>query len=719
MSFRRNWLIYLALILYLMISMLILNMGINEIVGQGENSYFIQTILYVGFFGICILINVLFFLITRIWIIRKILPHKKVGYWIEGVTVIILLAIGLVIRIYYIIHYPVAMESDYKIYYDIAIMIKNGTLLTESNNEFIALFPNVFGYSYILSKWMTLFGESKQVCLYLNAILSVLTSLLCYGIGKKTTGSIAGVLVLILSLFWPSQIIYSNFNGTEALFNFLLFSAAYLLIFIMIKYDGKNSNTTTLVVLHFCLGILLAIASSIRPLSFIFLIAVVLCLLLTNYKLIYKKSITEVDSGVIFMSRGWMRAIIIVTGYFLCSQIINTGISNAIEKDISNNGSLGYTLMVGLDISHDGCFSTESTDFYYNTYYETGSADDANQACLMRAIETVKKNPIGVLKLLTKKFYLLWAIDDYSVTLNVNTMSQQGILTEKMRSFFDMIDSINSIYYITVVLFAAIGVCFLFFKDNNAQLFAVFFVGATVIHLITEVQNRYHYYLLQNFSVLAAVGVGLMYQLYLEKSKDRLVLLAEAATIERDTMSINDISNQEDDMNEQSLMLNTIDVIKAIQEGHIIITASKVDEDKSEPPMEFELTESISEDVMAKDELTTEYNSIQTSPESMSVLNENEIELTEEKIHNSSSINDVCYWQVQTQLSKEQLMNMKKQLELELQSMKEQELSKIGNSESVNVKPLPSKEKLIQMKIELEEEIKKQNQKDFIKLHFT
>jgi hypothetical protein len=112
----------------------------------------------------------------------------------------------------------------------------------------------------------------------------------------------------------------------------------------------------------------------------------------------------------------------------------------------------------------------------------------------------------------------------------------------------------------------------------------VFFVGAFALHLLVEMQNRYHYYLLTNFALLAALGLGFLYQEYLQRIKVKrpeleyaFEAIPAAAALEADQ------DNSDDDISESNAfgpaqkeqILPQIDVLKAIEEGHIIITATE------------------------------------------------------------------------------------------------------------------------------------------------
>ncbi len=589
MSFRRNWFTYLSLYLYLAAGLLILIFGVTQFKEGKEYPLLSQALLIIGIVAAFAVIHLLFYLLTRPAMVMAGEFIKSKCPWLEWLFVLVILAGGIVLRIQYINTYSVNMESDYKFYYDVAKMIMNHTLLTQANNEYICLFPNTFGYSYVLSFVMRIFGTAPVVPLYFNVVMAAITSVFCYRIGKNLTGSIGGIAAFLISWFWPSQIIFSNINGSEATFTCILFGAILLTVYVMKKYGDRTKVSVTPIALHFLLGILLAAASSIRPMALIYFIAVVLCLLTVNKKLKYK-NINELSMGKIFVSKGWLRAIVVIAGYLICTQVINGGISNAIQKDAAGSGAMGYSLMVGVNIASDGGYSEDLMNILNNAYKETGSATEAHKICLGIAKQSVLSDPMGTLELFAKKFYLIWSNDDYGTTTNIVTMNNQGILTPDRENFMYSIAMWNNVYYLLVVFLSLLGAFYLFRKDNNGLILPVFFVGATILHILVEMQNRYHYYLLENFALLAAVGIGFLFQEYLQRTKIKVpeleyvfepipVAAALEAALENEEDSMYEIDgiNETESIQESSAVsvLPQIDVLKAIEEGHIIITATE------------------------------------------------------------------------------------------------------------------------------------------------
>ena len=130
----------------------------------------------------------------------------------EAAVVILVLAAGFIIRIRYLQSMPMEPESDYKTYYEIADLINRGTLLKEGPGycDYIAMFPHVFGYPYVLAVLFRIFGTSVQTAQYFNVVLAMGTVFLAYRTGKAAGGRICGLSALFLTAFWPSQILYIN-----------------------------------------------------------------------------------------------------------------------------------------------------------------------------------------------------------------------------------------------------------------------------------------------------------------------------------------------------------------------------------------------------------------------------------------------------------------------------------------------------------------------------
>lgn len=557
MTIKKNFFIKFSIFLAAAVLVHIFILAVTEFQARESEQYVSQAVIT---FSLILSLPVMYLLN---FLSAKLAAHlgKALKLIIELALLLIIAAAGLYLRLLVIKAYPLAMESDYKFYYDVAVMLKNGTILTQSNNEYISLFPNTFGYSFVLSLVLRIFGEKPQLPLYFNAVISAGAAVISYYIGKLLFGRRIGLIVLVLSIFIPSQILYSSVNGSEALFTFFVYLAALLILYVQKKYNPESASVVNIILLFFLCGALIAVAAAARPMGLILLIAVIISLLSTSEKL-DSRILGKKTFVYIYMSRGWLKASTVVIAYLLLTVLINTGIKGTIDKDIST--AAGYSLLVGLDIEHDGGYSEESMNYLYDTYRQTGNPNAANQACLDLALERVKQNPVGILKLFTKKISLLWADDQYGVTTNYVTLENQRLLTTQRLNQLNALSKYSNLYYIFLLFYSCVGAVLLLLKKerSNVYLIVIFFIGTFALHLLVEVQNRYHYYILNSFAILAAAGI---YLLKKDEQKEKEAIYASEPIEEAAAIPVSD--SRESHLG--------FDIQKAIEEGHITVAVSE------------------------------------------------------------------------------------------------------------------------------------------------
>lgn len=571
MEIRKSWFSYLTIAIYLLGTALILIYGIIEFGGAYYYSGFAQAglIAFIGFAWVFFL--VIFKIGTKCHIDQLFDPSKKRGTYIEIFIVTAVLIVGTCLRVWIIRIIPMDMESDFLYYYNIAVALVNDTLEQSGQIDYLAMSPNGFGYPYLLSRIMILFGTtSDTVCYVTMTVAQMLTTFFCYRIARKLNGRVSGLLALVIVAFWPSQILYSDFNGTEAVSTCLLYLGVLLFVHIVNDLDEHANRPIWTYVSHILLGVLLELSAALRPVATIFLIAAVLCLLPSRIKLKYK-DYNNVPLCTRFLSKGWLRALVILASYMICTNVVNANIAFTLDRDIGGGGvTYGYSLATGLNRDTAGGYSEEVSQLMKDVYYETGSSAEAGKVMLDRAMETIRDYPIEVLNLFFVKYDTLWANDDYGVSSNIHSLNAQGKLTQAWDDWLSGQKMFHNFYYFTFVVFSAIAAIYLWKeKSNVAQVLVLFFVGAIALHSLIEVQNRYHYYMLQTFAILAAVALGFLY-----KNCKASVLQVEAEDPDYQITEETYI----DDTAEIEADHTKLDLKQAIEEGHIVLTATKASE---------------------------------------------------------------------------------------------------------------------------------------------
>lgn len=511
---KKNVFSYFVIILYLVGILYVLVCGVANL-GEGrEYPYILKGAFFTLLLVIWLALNGAAALLARTQLEDWVHKKKRLFNILEAVTLITVLCIAFYIRWTYIRRMPMKPESDYKTFYEIADLLKRGMLVEagEGYCDYIAMFPHVFGYSYVLSRIFRLFGTSVFTAQGFNVFLAVGTVFLTYRTARLAGGVSAGLCALLLAAFWPSQILYMNMVASEYLFSFLMMLCVYLFIVSMKRCTADMKHPVLGVLLHILLGVMLALCAAIRPMALIVLITIVLCVCFQRMHIPPRKPIDQPLSLVI-LSKGWMRCAIIIICYLCVTSLCSAGIEYTIDRPLaSGSASFGYNLLVGLNAEAEGGWNQEDADYLYTAMDRTGNATEAHLACRDLAIQRLKGDPRSMLNLFLHKYEVLWGNDDFGSTWNILFMNQQGSLTKERQDFLYSSRDVCNLYYLIVMAFAGIGGVFLWKKGMGYEyVFTLIFLGTVAMHLLVENQNRYHYHALFMVAILAGCALQGIY----------------------------------------------------------------------------------------------------------------------------------------------------------------------------------------------------------------
>ena len=83
-------------------------------------------------------------------------------------------------------------------------------------------------------------------------------------------------------------------------------------------------------------------------------------------------------------------------------------------------------------------------------------------------------------------------------------------MTPERKNIIDWFARFNGIYYLFCLFVSAIFGLSLFRRKNTQpeQALILLFIGTAALHMFLESQNRYHYFILPIFAVLASMGIA-------------------------------------------------------------------------------------------------------------------------------------------------------------------------------------------------------------------
>ncbi len=580
MPIKKNPFHYFALSVYLFALLYILISGFGQL-GEGtEYPYLYKGLLLAVLLGLWLFFNLAALLTVRLKI-DEFFRRLAFTPVLEFILVVLVLGASAYLRFMVIAELPMTPESDYKTYYEIAQLYNNGTLTTEGIGycDYVAMFPHVMGYALALAAVFNIFGTSILVGQIFNLVLAVVTVFVVYRTARLAAGRLAGIIALLVSAFWPSQILYGNFLASEYLFTFLLFVCVWLFTFIMKRFDGQTPYPGLCILLHILLGVLLAYAGSIRPMAILFLIVIYLCLIPNRLTLPVRPR-NDQPVALRVIEKGWLRCVIITLAFLFASTVFSTRVSFAIDRELpGGSASFGYNLLVGLNTQSVGGWNETDSKYLYDALNMSGNAAGAQAASRDLALKRLTQNPKGLFNLFMQKYQVLWSNDNYGSSWNILFLDQHGELTPTRKEFLYGLERYNNMYYLIVVCFA--GIAGIYLRRRRLDLtypLMLLFLGTAAMHLLVENQNRYHYHSLPAFAILAAASISYILADYKERAKrleDKRAEKSAQKDIEAQTLA--EIKREQAalrDLRTQALE-QVFDMEKALKEGHIRMTVSE------------------------------------------------------------------------------------------------------------------------------------------------
>lgn len=594
MKLEKNWFYKFCIALSVAGIAYILICGVSNMGGNQKYPYVMKGMLILVFFLAWVGVHFFALLSARFYVVSRLLKRKRLSLGMESIYVILIMGAAFAIRYAVILHFPMEPASDYKTYYEIAEMMKNGTLQEKGEGycNYIAMFPHIIGYCYILKHVFLLFGTSVWNGQMANVLFSVGTVFLVYRIARKLGGRLSGVIALTAAAFWPSVVLYGNMLAAEYSFTFFLYLSLLLFLHLAMDYDAATRHAVRGVLLHILLGCLLAVTSAIRPMALILLIAIILCMVPQNMKLpnIPKNSLSV---WVRFMGKGWLRSCLILLSYLILSSVITTNIEVTINKTLpSLSESFGYNLLVGLNTESKGGWNEADSSFLYENLDITGSPIQAQIACRNRAMERLTNDPRAIFDLFVNKYELLWGNDDYGVTWNQAFLKEQNQLTPERAGILASAKETNHMVYMVSVLFSLMTLIYLLQrKASYVYVPVLLYLGTAAMHLFVESQNRYHYHVLPVFMIIASVGVGYIFEnaIAFVKSADLQRQEKEKRKI-KEEQALKQFEEEEHRAIETRYksMTNAFDMDSAIKNGNVIVTVTEKYMEKEEKAAENE-----------------------------------------------------------------------------------------------------------------------------------
>jgi len=407
----------------------------------------------------------------------------------------ILLAICLIVKWLYVYHNPTVPKTDYLTFY------KTAQALSESwtiSSKYVALFPHILGYSSFLSVFFALFGDGSLVAPAVNVVLSVVSMLFIYLISKRLLNRQAATLASMLWIVYPSQTIYNTMVLSEPLYTTLILGF-WLWMLRLFEPDASEKSIGRWIAHALAASVLLAMIQAVRPLAWVLFLALAIW---SFIRMDWSKSSDRLRKLLFLLT--------LAVGLWTLGHGIEWYQDSRLGERAAR--SVGYNIYVGFNEESRGKWNQADSDhlFAYVNEHPDWTADDVQRQMLQDAKDRILQGDINFISLFYDKLHLFWGDDAMAFRYSDLPKDDQDIPLAS-----------NVVYFFTFI-YAAVGLIALVRKDHgtSALMLALFVLGLTAAHMLTEVAYRYHYSGTAVFAVLAGVGCSVTANIWMRKVRE-------------------------------------------------------------------------------------------------------------------------------------------------------------------------------------------------------
>ena len=381
-------------------------------------------------------------------------------------TIIFLFLFSLIIRICVITVIDTPVISDFKTMLDASVELLNGTTSYKSMPYFINW---AYQMGHVIYQALLLSIINNITFLKIaNAIITSLTVIMIYNIGKELSSKKAAFIISIIYSIFLFPLLLNTVLTNQFLPMLLILIAIYLWI------KRKKENYWIVIII----GILLGISNILRSEVVVIIIAFLLYTLFLMLKQEKKKeliiSFLLILTSYLFITQG--------TSYLLKATNISP---NGLE-----NNNTAWKFLEGLNIETNGQYSTEDAVKYAMDKNKT------EKALQKRIQKDWKDFPL----LFAKKTKILWLNSDLSWSLG-------HIKDIKKLKIYEGINQIFIYFFFIMALLSSITVFKKTYKKQQILLFLILFVYFGV-YLFIEIMPRYAYPLQIYEAILSTITLG-------------------------------------------------------------------------------------------------------------------------------------------------------------------------------------------------------------------
>jgi 4-amino-4-deoxy-L-arabinose transferase-like glycosyltransferase len=394
----------------------------------------------------------------------------------SGVFTALVIALVIVPRLAWVVAVPTLPVYDYERYHTAALAVLHGASHGTPLQD--------FGVVTFLAVLASVFGPGLMAGKLANVLLAVVTALLLLALGRRVFGEPAGRAAALLFALWPADISFRSVFATE--FGFVPGWLAGSLV--LLRAAGKQRGATLEFVLA---GALFGLGSAFRPVG----------ALLVPVALVWLAARTQGRRSRVF-ARGMA-----LVGGFMVVLAAQLAVGRALGFDVQAS-TLGLNIMTGTDAAAEGQYSDETAELFHH-WVERKGPGRALVTAVCTGWRRIASQPAAFLGLAFEKYGVMWGNDSYGVQWSTQELGK-GPASVWAAARQEHLFVVSQFYYLGLLVFGALGSWRLVRRRfvRSAALLLLVLPAFALMHVVLEVQSRYHYPLA--YVVLLLSGAGLI-----------------------------------------------------------------------------------------------------------------------------------------------------------------------------------------------------------------
>lgn len=430
--------------------------------------------------------DIIFCIVSIITIASVYISHK--GDISSKFILIGIIALGLILRIFYAFTIESIPISDFAVMYDTAGKILEGDFSMLWGTEYIARFPHITIPILYYAMIRYVFSDPLLVIKGINVIASTCNIVIIYKITEQLFSSRGkAIMAALITALYPPLIIYTAVFTTENIAMSFLLLAIYMFI-LFIKRD-KNWKVLALAALS------LSVGNLFRMVGQIILVAFILYIIIS-----YKEKIKNKLISVFILISTFLIPLIVASYSLQCSGVMEYQLWKGSEPNLTN-------IVKGLNIENNGRWNLGDEGIAQSYNFDYKKIEEECKNIIWNRITTTPK--VELLKFFTNKYSSQWSVGDFSGAYWAeNSVADEdiGIKFSENGIWF------GQLFFVVLISLSYIGLLNIKEVKQNRPLSLIYYIfcGYCILYLVSENQARYGFIVCWIFVIMATVGIDLL-----------------------------------------------------------------------------------------------------------------------------------------------------------------------------------------------------------------